>query len=185
MVVGFRLDMMLHWIADAVVCSRLLNGDISIRSETSVAAYLIILCFAAVATAISVVYRIRNAVLLHSRMKDVVSQQGVPRVATEARKQVERFEWELVQGTRTKVTLALALMTLAVQGARRMSDCVTRTVSLRTIVCSADLPMSVMNICMVFIENNTHRVVRLPLAPLMSVRDDANDRPWRNRWLPR
>ena len=107
------------------------------------------------------------------------------RVATEARKQVERFEWELVQGTRTKVTLALALMTLAVQGARRMSDCVTRTVSFRTIVCSADLPMSVMNICMVFIENNTHRVVRLPLAPLMSVRDDANDRPWRNRWLPR
>jgi hypothetical protein len=108
-------------------------------------------------------------------MKDVVSQQGVSRGATEATKQVQRFEWELVQGTRTKVTLALTMMTLAVQGAR-MIDCVTRTVSFRTIVCSADLPMAVMNICMVFIENKTHRVVRLPLAPLMSARDDASDR---------
>jgi hypothetical protein len=109
-------------------------------------------------------------------MKQIVSQQGVTRGATEAGKQAQRFEWELVQGTRVKVTLALTLMTLAVQGALRMIDCLIRTVSFRTTVCSSDLPMSVMNICMVFIDKNTHRVVCLPLAPLMSASEDSNDR---------
>jgi hypothetical protein len=45
-------------------------------------------------------------------------QTGAASSASEARRQLQQHEWELVQSHRTKVTLSLSLMAVAAQGAR-------------------------------------------------------------------
>ncbi len=103
-------------ITDGIVFSHLLRGNLKVSTEAYTAAYATLLCFAVVATVISVAYRIRNARLVQANVRQL-AHQSHPLAAKEAHRQVQQHEWELAQTYRTKVTLLLSLLSVIVQGA--------------------------------------------------------------------
>ena len=105
-----------HLITDGIVFGRLLRGELKVSSDIYTAAYATILCFGVAATALSLGYRIRNAHLMKAQLQQFVPQ-GQAVAASEARRQAQQHEWELVKTHRTKVTLSLSLMSIAAQGA--------------------------------------------------------------------
>jgi hypothetical protein len=103
-------------ITDGIVFSRLLRGELKASTEAYTAAYATLLCFAVVATVVSMAYRIRNARLVQAHVQQLAPQSHAL-AAEEAHRQVQQHEWELAQTHRTKVTLLLSLLSVAVQGA--------------------------------------------------------------------
>ncbi len=103
-------------ITDGIVFSHLLRGNLKVSTEAYMAAYATLLCFAVVATVISVAYRIRNARLVQANVRQLAPQSH-PLAAKEAHRQVQQHKWELAQTYRTKVTLLLSLLSVIVQGA--------------------------------------------------------------------
>jgi hypothetical protein len=100
---------------DAIVFDSLLRGELRVSSEIYAAAYATIFCFGVVATALSLGYRIRNARLVNVALQQL-SPQHPGRTASEAHRQLQQCEWELVQTHRTKVTLSLSLVSVVAQG---------------------------------------------------------------------
>jgi hypothetical protein len=146
---------------DGIVCSSLLRGDLSVSTTSYTASYVVLLCFGVVVTVLSIGYRLRNARLMHAQMQQI-APQGRAVAAGEALRQAQQSEWELVQTHRTKVTLALSLASVAAQGVRccRASPrgCASKVARLP---CAADLPMSAVNCCLIFVEGSTDKTVRL------------------------
>jgi hypothetical protein len=101
-------------ITDGIVCSQMLRGELTVSSDVYKAAYVTILCFGVVATAVSILYRIRNARLVHAQLQQLAPQAVA---SSEARRQSQEQNWELTQTHRTKVALTLSLMTVTAQGA--------------------------------------------------------------------
>jgi hypothetical protein len=102
-------------ISDGIVFSHLWRGDLKV-SEAYSTAYATLLCFAVVATVISVAYRISNARLMQTHVRQLAPQSHTL-AAKEAHRQVQQHKWELAQTHRTKVTLLLSLLSVIVQGA--------------------------------------------------------------------
>jgi hypothetical protein len=103
-------------ITDGIVFSHLLRGDLRVSTQAYTAAYATLLSFAVVATVISVAYRITNARLVQAHVRQLAPQSH-PLAAKEAHRHAQQHEWELAQTHRTKVTLLLSLLSVAVQGA--------------------------------------------------------------------
>jgi uncharacterized membrane protein YciS (DUF1049 family) len=101
---------------DGIVCNRLLRGDLRVSTILYTASYVVLLCFGVVVTVLSIGYRLRNARLMHAQLRQV-APQGHAVATSEARRQAQQSEWELVQIHRTKVTLSLSLASVAAQGA--------------------------------------------------------------------
>jgi hypothetical protein len=101
---------------DAIVCRGLLRGDLRVSTMLYTASYVVLLCFGVVVTVLSIGYRLRNARLMHAQLRQV-APQGHAVTTSEARRQAQQSEWELVQIHRTKVTLSLSLASVAAQGA--------------------------------------------------------------------
>jgi hypothetical protein len=109
-------------VTDGIVFGRLLRGELTVSTALYTAAYATILCFGVVVIAVSLGYRIRNAILMKAQLQQLVpqGQKVAASSASAARRQLQQHEWELVQTHRTKVTLSLSLMTVAAQGARAL-----------------------------------------------------------------
>jgi hypothetical protein len=103
-------------ITDGIVFSQLLRGKLKAPTEAYTAAYATLLSFAVVATVVSLAYRITNARLVQTQVRQI-APQGHVLAAKEAHRQVQQHEWELAQTHRSKVTLLLSLLSVAVQGA--------------------------------------------------------------------
>jgi hypothetical protein len=59
-------------VTDGIACSRLLHGDVSVAAtKTYTVVYIVLLCLGVVATGVSVVYRLRNARLMNSSLKEL------------------------------------------------------------------------------------------------------------------
>jgi hypothetical protein len=105
-------------ITDGVTCYRLIRGDVTGSNETYEAVYIALLCFGAATTVVSIAYRLRNASLMHRNLHKLSTQpQPVGAVSSSlVRQQSQQHEWELTQTHRTKVTAALTIMSIVVQG---------------------------------------------------------------------
>jgi hypothetical protein len=106
-------------ITDGITYFRLASGDIAVLNEEYKAAYVTILCFGAVTTVLSLASRLRNARRMQAHLLEAeLGQQGRTFGASQARRQLQQNEWELVQTHRTKTTLSLSLLSVMVQGMR-------------------------------------------------------------------
>jgi hypothetical protein len=145
-------------VTDVIVFDLLLRGRLKVSSEIYLAAYATILCFAVVITVLSMGYRLRNALLVRTQLEQL-GLQGQAVSSKEAHRQAQQHRWELSQTHRTKVTLSLALLSVALQGAPLTACFCVRSQRTMHRVC-ADLPMSVMNICVIFVEDSADKMVR-------------------------
>ena len=100
---------------DCISYARLRSGDVALANEGLKTPYIAILCFGAVTTAVSVVYRLRNGWVVRARMLEL-AQQGWKVNASATWRQAQQHDWELTQIHRTKVVLSLALLSVAMQG---------------------------------------------------------------------
>jgi ABC-type branched-subunit amino acid transport system substrate-binding protein len=110
-------------VTDAISCSRMLNGDSQV-SELYRIAYTTILICGVAGTILSIAYRIRNARLVARRVEHLgrSSRTLAARLSDSAdvsaiKQQLQKYEWELAQTHRSKVSACLALMTVGLQGA--------------------------------------------------------------------
>jgi hypothetical protein len=149
-------------VTDGIVFRQLLDGDVAVSSEIYTQAYATILCFGIVVTVISLGSRIHNAQLVQAQLKQLAPEGSV---ASEAQRQSREHEWELEQTHRTKVTLSLSLMTVAAQGALAPQSCTSNCEADRS-PCAADLPMSALNCCLIFVERRTDQTVPLRRQPM-------------------
>ncbi len=107
-------------ITDGFTYARLASGDIAVPNEGYKAAYVSVLCFGVVTTALSLGYRLCNARLMQAHVLELGWQAPTRRKTrrkSEARRQSQQHEFELAQTHRTKVLLSVTLLSLAVQGA--------------------------------------------------------------------
>jgi hypothetical protein len=118
-------------ITDAITYARL--GDVMVPSEGYKTAYVVILCFGVVTTALSLAYRLRNARLVRAHVRELgeqgraIAQQNEwelaqtyrtrARSSSTVRRQAQQHEFELAQTHRTKVILSLSLLSVLAQGA--------------------------------------------------------------------
>ena len=123
---------------DGIVFGRLLRGELKVSSEIYTAAYATILCFGVVATALSLGYRIRNARLMNAQLQ-LLAPQGHARAASEARRQSQQHEWELVQTHRSKVSLSLSLASVAAQGVVAPRTCASSHSRLTVFRCALQI----------------------------------------------
>jgi hypothetical protein len=149
---------------DGIVYDSLIRGDLRVSSDIYLAAYATILCFGVVATALSMGYGISNACLVRTQLQQLAPLDQAL-AANEAHRQAQQHDWELVQTHRTKVTTSLSLMSVAVQGMAAKRELVRASASSP---CTADLPMSILNCCLIFFEDSTDKAVRAPLAAGLS-----------------
>ena len=70
------------------------------------------------------------------------------------------YEWELAQTFREARMLALALLSLVIQGAFRQSVAPAANALWGHTWCGADLPMTIMNICIILVSGSLDRLVR-------------------------
>ena len=101
-------------ITDAISYARLRSGNMP--NEGYKTAYVVVLCFGVVTTALSISYRVRNARLVRSHVRELGEQGRTSASASAARRQAQQNEWELAQTHRTLVILSLALLSVAMQG---------------------------------------------------------------------
>ena len=110
-------------VTDAISCSRMLNGDSQV-SELYRIAYTTILICGVAGTILSIAYRIRNARLVARRVEHLGRSSSTldARLSDSAdvraiKQQLQKYEWELAQTHRSKVSACLDLMTVGLQGA--------------------------------------------------------------------
>jgi hypothetical protein len=128
---------------DAIVCSRLLHGDVEVPNEGYTAAYVAVMCFGVVAAAVSLAYRLHNARQVRAQLQEL-AKFGRIVSATAAQRQAQRHEFELAQTYRTKAILSLSLLSIAVQGAAQAARDRLRSFGSLT-AAVAGLPMSILN----------------------------------------
>jgi hypothetical protein len=102
-------DLITDYIAYARLTTAVVNEDYK-------AAYVVLLCFGAVTTTVSMAYRLRNAQLVRAHLLQMGQQRRAAKTS-EARRQVQQHEYELAQTQRSKVTSSLSLLTVVAQGA--------------------------------------------------------------------
>ena len=102
-------------VTDGITYGRVASGDIAVPNEGYKAAYTTVLCFGVVTTTLSLGYRLRNAILVRAQVLEL-GQQAHALSVSEARRQAQQHEWELVQTHRAKVVASLALLSVAAQG---------------------------------------------------------------------
>jgi hypothetical protein len=150
-------------VTDGITCARLLHGDIPVSNERYTVAYVTILSFGVAATVLSLAHRFRNAVLLREHLLEV-GQLRRKVTLSGARRQAEQHEYELVQTHRTLVILSLSLLSVMAQGtAPRLTHSLACCGSISARM-HAGLPMSLLNICLVFVEESSDKMVRESLA---------------------
>ncbi len=169
-------------ITDAITYARLRTGDVAVPSEGYKAAYAAVLSVGAVTTALSLLYRLRNAQIMRAQLRE----QGRAESTSVARQQAQQHEWELAQTHRTKVISMLALLSVATQGLPPLQAAqnarVSRGATMRQdrghgpgAAGVAGLPMSVINCCIVFSsDKRADAMVRVFLG---------SDMPERSAWL--
>ena len=154
-------------ITDAVTYTRLRDGAIPVSTEGAKAAYVAILCFGAATTAVALAYRLHNVRLVRAHLHEF-GRQGRKVTGSEARQQAQQHDWEMAQTHRTKVVLSLELLSVAAQGAgctaqlRRMDGCAVFTLPQyfgHGCHCTAGLPMSSLNIYLIFVDKVQDQMV--------------------------
>jgi hypothetical protein len=145
-------------VTDGIVFDTLLHGGHKISTEIYTAAFATVLCFGTITTALSFGYRIHNARGIQAQLHRLDPRaQGV--AAKVAHRQAKQHQWELLQTDRTKVTLSLSLMTLMAQGVLAPNLAYSDgRVRFRDAL--ADLPMSLLNGCLIFFEDIVDKKVR-------------------------
>ncbi len=107
---------------DIISYFQVVEGDGKLYLARYKMAYLTALSFGVVGTTVSVIYRLRSALLVRAHIQKVDESAvhmalGVTVIDSEARRQMQQYEWELVQMHRQRVSLLLTLLTMVVQGA--------------------------------------------------------------------
>ncbi len=102
-------------ITDAITYARLRSGEVAVPNEGYKAAYAAVLSVGAVTTALSLLYRLRNAHIMRAHLREL-GEHGRTENTSVARQQAQQHEWELAQTHRTKVISMLALLSVATQG---------------------------------------------------------------------
>ena len=103
-------------ITYSIAYARLRSGDVAVPNEGYKSAYVVVLCFGVVTTALSLAYRLRNARAVRAHVRELGEQGRTIASASAARRQAQQNEWELAQTHRTLVILSLALLSVAMQG---------------------------------------------------------------------
>ena len=88
-------------VTDGIACARLLHSDVAVVNEGYRAAYLTILCFGTVCTAVSLAYRLRNAHLMRAHVREL-SQVRRTGSASAARRQANSMNGNLSRRTAQK-----------------------------------------------------------------------------------
>ena len=101
-------------ISDGIAYARL--GEVALANYGYKAAYVAILCFGAVTTAVALAYRLHIARLVKANLLELGEHARIAS-SSEAQRQVQQHEWELVRTFRTKMVLSLSLLTILAQGA--------------------------------------------------------------------
>jgi len=109
-------------VTDGIACGRLLHGDVDVPNEGYKKAYVVILCFAVVASLLSMVYRLHNARLVRAQLLKLGQQGRAGFSTSDVHRQLQQNEWELTSTHRAKVILSLALLSVALQGAMQLRD---------------------------------------------------------------
>jgi hypothetical protein len=102
-------------ITDAITYARLRSGEVAVPNEGYKAAYAAVLSVGAVTTVLSMLYRLRNAQIMRTHLREL-GEQGRTESTSMTRQQAQQHEWELAQTHRTKVISMLALLSVATQG---------------------------------------------------------------------
>ena len=173
------------FITDAITFARLRSGEVVVPNEGYKAAYAAVLSVGAVTTALSLLYRLRNAHIMRAHLREL-GEHGRRESTSVARQQAQQHEWELAQTHRTKVIAMLALLSVATQGSLPLQAAqnarVSRGATMRQdfwqgprAVGVAGLPMSIINCCIVFSsDKRADGMVRTFLG---------SDSPERSAWL--
>jgi hypothetical protein len=125
---------------------------------------------------------------MHSQLQQVAPRSHTA-ATSEARSKSQQSEWELVQTHRTKVTLTLSLAGVASEGAHSLLRASVREHQ-AYVIAAADLPMSILNFCLIFVEGSTDKAVRRrprawALRPPLNAHDlscGRLSRRFRSRW---
>jgi hypothetical protein len=132
------------------------------------------LFFGVTATAVSVAYRLKSAHAVRDELHKLEADQlnqgsfglaaapGHSTASLEAQRDAQQYQWELTRTHRTKVGAMLTIMSIVVQGACGFAllACSTCRVSAILLLHAAGLPMSIVNILLVFVENSKDKSVR-------------------------
>ncbi len=106
-------------ITDMITGVRLLQSATHVRYRYKLA-YAVVLCSGAIGTSISLGYRLRAARAVRAHVQELShSQRGIAAVSN-TRRQLQKYEYELLQLSRTRITLSLALLNVAAEGAAEM-----------------------------------------------------------------
>ncbi len=106
-------------ITDGIAYTSLASGEAVFANGQYETAYLAILIFGVVTTTVALAYRLSNAQLVRATLLELVAAGKQSRTvsASEAQRQVQKHEFEMVQTHRTKVILSLSLLSVVAQGA--------------------------------------------------------------------
>ncbi len=143
-------------VTDAITYARLgQSGYVAVPNEGYKTAYVVILCFGVVTTALSLLYRLRNALLVRAHVRELGEQGRTIASASAARRQAQQNEWELAQTHRTLAILSLALLSVAAQGMGQseLPLCACARRGRISDVPFVGLPMSIANIYLICISN--------------------------------
>ena len=188
-------------ITDAITYARLRSGDVAVPNEGYKAAYAAVLSVGAVTTALSLLYRLRNAHIMRAHLREL-RERGRTENTSVARQQAQQHEWELAQTHRSKVISLLALLSVATQGSLPLQAAqnarVSRGATMRQdrghgpgAAGVAGSPMSVINCCIVFSsDKRADAMVRVFLVSVVPERPawlsaegwESTDRCWVRCW---
>ena len=158
--VGTFLSDLADVITDVVTCSRVLSDELPVPSKVYKSVYAVFTCFGAAGVIVSVAYRLYNSRLVMEHVRELQVSEAKRASLSEGRCKLQVYEWELAQTFREARMLALALLSLVIQGAFRQSVAPAANALWGHTWCGADLPMTIMNICIILVSGSLDRLVR-------------------------
>ena len=158
--VGISLMELADVVTDGITCYKVVVDDIKVPSGIYKHVYVVFMCLGAVGAIVSIANHVRNSRLVMERVREleVSAAKGERGEAlSEGRHQMQVYEWELEQLFREQLMLALALMSLLIEGAFPQANPELNLLQWPTL---ADIPMSVLNCCIVLFGERLDRLVR-------------------------
>jgi hypothetical protein len=119
--VGTFLSDLADVITDVITCSRVLSDELPVPSKVYKSVYAVFTCFGAAGVIVSVAYRLYNSRLVMEHVRELQVSEAKRASLSEGRRKLQVYEWELAQTFREARMLALALLSLVIQGGFRQS----------------------------------------------------------------
>jgi ABC-type branched-subunit amino acid transport system substrate-binding protein len=156
--VGISIMELSDVVMDGITCYKVVQNDIEVPSEVYKDVYVVFMCLGAVGAIVSIAYHVRNSRLVMEHVRELEVSAARGENLSEGRRQMQVYEWELEQSFREQRMLALALLSLLIEGAFPQANPELNLLQWPTL---ADIPMSVLNCCIVlFDDGRSDRLVR-------------------------